>query len=76
MANLVTKFRFYKPKKSKTRGNYLKYVATRDGVEKINNENQSVSKSQKDLIEKILCDFPDSIEMLEYELVMIAWELS
>ena len=67
MANLVTKFRFYKPKKSKTRGNYLKYVATRDGVEKINNENQSVSKSQKDLIEKILCDFPDSIEMLEYE---------
>ena len=67
MANLVTKFRYYKPKKSKTRGNYLKYVATRDGVEKINDENKSASKNQKDLIEKILCDFPDSIEMLEYE---------
>lgn len=67
MANLVTKFRYYKPKKSKTRGNYVKYVATRDGVEKTINERQSASKSQKDLIEKILREFPDSIEMLEYE---------
>ena len=67
MANLVTKFRYYKPKRSKTRGNYLKYVATRDGVEKLKQESQPASKSQTDLIEKIIRDFPDSIEMLEYD---------
>ena len=50
MANLVTKFRYYKPKKSKTRGNYVKYVATRDGVEKIpkNDLLKPASKNQTD----------------------------
>ena len=69
MANLVTKFRYYKPRKSKTRGNYVKYVATRDGVEKINNDNanSNATKKQSELIEKILIDFPDCAEMLEYE---------
>jgi hypothetical protein len=68
MANLVTKFRYYKPKKSKTRGNYVKYVATRDGVEKIprNDLNKPASKNQTDLIKRILRDFPDSVEMHEY----------
>ena len=69
MANLVTKFRYYKPRKSKTRGNYVKYVATRDGVEKIHNDNANLNatKKQSELIEKILIDFPDCAEMLEYE---------
>ena len=68
MANLVTKFRYYKPKKSKTRGNYVKYIATRDGVEKIpkNDLNKPASKNQTDLIKRILRDFPDSVEMHEY----------
>ena len=69
MANLVTKFRYYKPRKSKTRGNYVKYVATRDGVDKIDNDNanSNATKKQSELIEKILIDFPDCAEMLEYE---------
>ena len=68
MANLVTKFKYYKPGKSKTRGNYAKYVATRDGVEEINNNTKSnATKKQGELIEKILKDFPDCVEMLEYE---------
>ena len=69
MANLVTKFKYYKSHKATTRGNYLKYVATREGVEKIDiiNYDLSATESQKELISRILEDFPDSSEMLEYE---------
>ena len=67
MANLVTKFRYYKPKKSRTRGNYAKYVATRDGVEKFIDSASPATTNQKKMIEKILRDYPDSMDMLEYE---------
>ena len=50
-------------------GGYLKYIATRDGVEKSNSlqEKQSSSLNQRQLIEKLLKDFPDCKDMLEYE---------
>ena len=50
-------------------GGYLKYIATRDGVEKSNSlqEKQLSSLSQRQLIEKLLKDFPDCKDMLEYE---------
>ena len=69
MANLITKFKYYKPKSAKHKGNYVKYVATREGVEKLpkNNSESPVTKNQIDLIEKIIKDYPDSIEMLEYD---------
>ena len=69
MANLITKFKYYKPKSAKHKGNYVKYVATREGVEKLpkNNSDSLVTKNQIDLIEKIIRDYPDSIEMLEYD---------
>ena len=69
MANLITKFKYYKPKSAKHKGNYVKYVATREGVEKLpkNNSESHVTKNQIDLIEKIIKDYPDSIEMLEYD---------
>ena len=69
MANLITKFKYYKPKSAKHKGNYVKYVATREGVEKLpkNNSDSPVTKNQIDLIEKIIKDYPDSIEMLEYD---------
>lgn len=69
MAKIVTKFRYYKPHSKKSVGGYAKYIATREGVEK-SAENQlssSASLKQKELINKILEDFPDSAEMLEYE---------
>ena len=69
MANLITKFKYYKPKSAKHKGNYVKYVATREGVEKIlqSNSNNTATKNQIDLIEKITRDYPDSVEMLEYD---------
>jgi len=69
MANLITKFRYYKSNKSKARGRYAKYIATREGVELINEslKDNSATKNQLELIEKILKDYPDSIEMLEYD---------
>ncbi|MBR3805437.1 MAG: hypothetical protein IKJ13_01200 [Clostridia bacterium] len=69
MANLITKFKFYKSQKGRTRGNYLKYIATREGVEKIDQINYDLpaTERQKELINKIIEDYPDSKEMLEFE---------
>lgn len=67
MAKLITKFKFIKP--GGKAGSYLKYIATREGVDKIDDskKNLPVSKKQKDLIAQILRDFPDTKEMHEYD---------
>lgn len=67
MAKLVTKFKFIKP--GKKAGGYLKYIATREGVDKIDDSKKHLpaSKKQKDLIKKILRDFPDTKDMHEYD---------
>jgi len=69
VAKLVTKFKFLKPGARQGRGGYAKYIATRDGVEKIDDTKKfaPATWNQKQLIKKILRDFPDSREMLEYE---------
>ena len=69
MAKLVTKFKYLKPGARQGRGGYAKYIATRDGVEKIDDSKKfaPVTWNQKQLIKKILRDFPDTKEMLEYE---------
>lgn len=69
MAKLVTKFKYLKPGARRGRGGYAKYIATRDGVEKIDDTKRfaPVSWNQKQLIRKILRDFPDTKDMLEYE---------
>ena len=68
MSKIVTKFRYYKPKSREKKGGYAKYIATRDGVEKINNTppNSPTTLSQQALIKQLFLDFPDSVEMLEY----------
>lgn len=67
MAKLITKFKFIRP--GDKAGGYLKYIATREGVDKIDDSKKllPVSAKQKELIDKILRDFPDSKEMHEYE---------
>lgn len=67
MAKLITKFKFIKP--DNKAGSYLKYIATREGVDKIDDskKNLPASKKQKDLIVQILRDFPDAKEMHEYD---------
>lgn len=68
MARLVTKFKYLKPNRKVSAGGYAKYIATRDGVEKIDNSQKfaPVTVKQKKLIDKILKDFPDSKDMFEY----------
>lgn len=47
-------------------GGYMRYIATRDGVE-IRSGPGAVTDKQRILIEKVLRDFPDSAELFEYE---------
>lgn len=68
MARLVTKFKYLKPNRKVSAGGYAKYIATREGVEKIDDTQKfaPATVKQKKLIEKIMKDFPDSKDMFEY----------
>ena len=69
MAKLITKFKYLKPNVRLSVGGYAKYIATREGVDKIDQSFKfapSTVKQQK-IIQKILKDFPDSKDSLEYE---------
>lgn len=69
MARLVTKFKYLKPSARKGAGGYAKYIATREGVEKIDDTQKlaPATERQKKAIEKILRDFPQSVDMIEYD---------
>lgn len=70
MPRLVTKFKYLKPGGGgKSVGGYTRYIATRDGVEKIDDTHRHApaTKKQQALIEKILRDFPDTKGSQEYE---------
>lgn len=69
MAKLITKFKYLKPSDRQSVGGYAKYIATREGVEKVDDtfKNDPPTEKQKKLIDKILHDFSDSKDMLEYE---------
>ena len=68
MARLVTKFKYLKPNRKVSAGGYAKYIATREGVEKIDDTKKfaPATAKQKNLIEKIIKDFPESKDMFEY----------
>lgn len=69
MAKIVTKFKYLKPNRNQSAGGYAKYIATREGVEKIDDSKKysPVTVKQQKLIEKILTDFPDTAENFEYQ---------
>ena len=69
MAKLITKFRYYKPHGKTKTGGLANYIATREGVEenKKNIITSPATPKQKDFILKLLEDYPDCAEMLEYE---------
>lgn len=69
MARLITKFKYLKPDERNHFGGYAEYIATREGVEKIDESkrNAPATNKQKQLIKKIFSDFPDSRSSLEYE---------
>ena len=69
MARLITKFKYLKPEDRKNVGGYAEYIATREGVEKIDESRRfaPATEKQRRFIQKILADFPDSKSSLEYE---------
>ena len=66
MAQIIAKFGYLK---GKSRGGYAKYIATREGVEKVDESlrGRPVTQAQQEFIQKLLEDFPDSKELWEYE---------
>ena len=66
MAKIIAKFGYLK---GGSRGGYTKYIATREGVEKLNESLRDlpVTQNQQEFIQKLLMDFPDSKDLLEYE---------
>lgn len=70
MARLVIKNGYLKGGKAAVHLNHLvKYIATRDGVEKVPNGRElwRSTKNQQALIAQIIREFPESKESLEYE---------
>ena len=69
MPRIIVTSRYLKSEKKKNVRNYVKYIATRPGAvtKDIPNENKQVTDKQKELIETMLKDFPDSQTMYEYD---------
>lgn len=60
---------YIKPNSKTNLGNYVKYIATRKGVEKAENTQKfaEATERQKKIIDKLLSDYPDSKDLYEYE---------
>ena len=70
MPRLVTKFKYLKPGGGgKSVGGYARYIATREGVEKLDDSHlhAPATKKQQVFVEKLLRDFPEIKGSQEYE---------
>ena len=66
MAKLIVKSPYIKCGAGQSAGGYLKYIATRERVEIIPDDRSPTNK-QTQLIAKLVKDFPDAKELMEYE---------
>ena len=66
MARLIVKSPYIKCGGGKNASGYLKYIATRERVEIIPDDRPPTNK-QEQLIAKLVKDFPDAQELMEYE---------
>ena len=66
MAKLIVKSPYIKCGGGQSAGGYLKYIATRERVEIIPDDRPPTNK-QEQLIAKLVEDFPDTKELMEYE---------
>ena len=66
MARLIVKSPYIKCGAGQNAGGYLKYIATRERVEIIP-DGRPPTRKQEQLIQKLVKDFPDTKELLEYE---------
>ncbi|MGN0455769.1 MAG: MobP3 family relaxase [Acutalibacteraceae bacterium] len=69
MPRIIMKSPYIKPNSKTNLGNYVKYIATRKGVEKADGTQKfnDATERQKKIIEKLLSDYPDSKDLYEYE---------
>lgn len=67
MSKLILKSPYFKPGGGSS--DYAKYIATREGVEKLPQirSEQPATRKQQELIAKILRDYPDAKDSFEYE---------
>ena len=69
MPRLILKSPYLKPGRKKSPGGYLKYIATREGVEMAEDTSRHLpaTAEQKKLAEKLLKKYPDSKDSHEYQ---------
>ena len=69
MPKLIVTSRYLKSGNKKNISNYVKYIATRPGsvTKDTPNEDKQITDKQKELIETMLKDFPDSRTIYEYD---------
>lgn len=69
MPRIIMKSPYIKPNSKTNIGNYVSYIATREGVEKAENSKKHLASTsvQKKIIGKLLKNFPDSKDLYEYE---------
>ena len=68
MSRFILKWRYLSSGKQHSR-NAIKYIATRDGVEKCDEswKFKSVTKEQEKMIKELVSDFPDAKDSFEYQ---------
>lgn len=69
MAKIIFTSQYMKGELPEHLKHYVKYIATRDGVEKLDESKKLLpaTERQKRLIQRLLRDFPDAKQLLEYE---------
>ena len=67
MAKLVTKFKYMSGKRGADK--YTRYIATREGVEKVSDSVRArkTTKKQDAFIKRLIKEFPKAKDSLEYE---------
>lgn len=69
MPRIIMKSPYIKPNSKTHIGNYISYIATRDGVEMADSTQKFMEATsvQKKIINKLLIDYPDSKNLYEYQ---------
>lgn len=69
MARFILKWRYIKSGSAKHNANFVKYIATREGVERCDEswKHQPATVEQQRLVKNLVADFPDSVQSFEYQ---------
>ena len=69
MAKIILKWRYLKPGAKEHNENLVKYIAKREGVDKIDDswKAEPVSQAQQKMIDDLLKEFPESKDSYEYQ---------